>query len=218
MATALKFVADNAPKKKPMKEGEVEKPNPNDDYWRDANGLTDEYYEEHKKWLEQQKKKPMKESVKDQIKRAVEEVIREKKLTKAEINKKTDRAQVKETITRLVKEILKENKFKEKIDNHSFPKLEKFISSIIPSNKAINLFLEDHRLLIGFFPQYASMDKLSNSLPPKAINKLQEKLAGTPFTLIDSLEKSDPLSNKIMKFTTISAKNQETLKQLESIF
>jgi hypothetical protein len=32
----------------------------------------------------------MKESVKDQIKKAVEEVIKEKKLTKAEINKKED--------------------------------------------------------------------------------------------------------------------------------
>jgi hypothetical protein len=49
MATALKFIADNASKKKPMKE-----------------------------------------SVKDQIKKAVEEVIREKKLTKAELKKKED--------------------------------------------------------------------------------------------------------------------------------
>jgi hypothetical protein len=49
MATALKFIADNAPKKKPIKEG-----------------------------------------VKDQIRKAIEEVIREKKLTKAELKKKED--------------------------------------------------------------------------------------------------------------------------------
>jgi uncharacterized membrane protein YheB (UPF0754 family) len=89
MATALKFVADNAPKKKPMKEGEIEKPNPNDDYWRDANGLTDEYYEEYKKWLDQQKKNPMKESVKDQIKKAIMEVLKEERFKKGtDIGKK----------------------------------------------------------------------------------------------------------------------------------
>jgi hypothetical protein len=112
MATALKFVADNAPKKKPMKEGvsdffkdpmnaadargwikspklsQDEKRNKIKSVMKDPskfNDLMDEFTNELK-FLQ----KPMKESVKDQIKKAVEEVIKEKKLTKAEINKKED--------------------------------------------------------------------------------------------------------------------------------
>ncbi len=42
-------------------------------------------------FIASQPKKPMKESIKDQIKQAVMEVLQEKKLTKAEKNKKEDR-------------------------------------------------------------------------------------------------------------------------------
>jgi hypothetical protein len=112
MATALKFVADNAPKKKPIKEGIkdlfkdpmqaadargwIRNPKLSDTEKRDKiksvmkdpskfNDLMDAFTDELKNF-----KKPIKESVKDQIKRAVEEVIREKKLTKAELKKKED--------------------------------------------------------------------------------------------------------------------------------
>jgi hypothetical protein len=112
MATALKFVADNAPKKKPMKEsvkdffkdpmnaadarGWMKNPKLSDTEKKDKiksvmkdpskfNDLMDEFTNELKPL-----QKSMKGSVKDQIKKAIEEVIREKKLTKAEINKKED--------------------------------------------------------------------------------------------------------------------------------
>ena len=108
MATALKFIADNAPKKKPMKEsvkdffkdpmqaadarGWIKNPKLSQDEKRNKiksvmkdpskfNDLMDEFTNELK---------PLQKSVKDQIKKAVEEVIKEKKLTKAEINKKED--------------------------------------------------------------------------------------------------------------------------------
>jgi len=140
MATALKFVADNAPKKKPMKESNnipevfqnfindvnnLKEPG-SDDFDLGVKGYYDSEYNivEVYPWAENwniaekvidkliKEKYPiikkfnmagvedaltyklnkvqMKESVKDQIKKAIEEVIREKKLTKAEINKKED--------------------------------------------------------------------------------------------------------------------------------
>lgn len=108
MATALKFIADNAPKKKPMKEsvkdffkdpmqaadarGWIKNPKLSQDEKRNKiksvmkdpskfNDLMDEFTTELK---------PLQKSVKDQIKKAVEEVIKEKKLTKAELKKKED--------------------------------------------------------------------------------------------------------------------------------
>jgi hypothetical protein len=111
MATALKFIADNAPKKKPMKEEKGEElymisKGGRKDYPHyvlektDGSKLIDMTFsspEEAKKYatkrglkLSSQKGYNMEESVKDQIKKAIEEVIREKKLTKAEINKKED--------------------------------------------------------------------------------------------------------------------------------
>jgi hypothetical protein len=101
MATALKFIADNAPKKKPMKEsvkdffkdpmqaadarGWIKNPKLSQDEKRNKiksamkdpskfNDLMDEFTDELKIF-----KKPMKESVKDQIKKAVKEVLKEKK-------------------------------------------------------------------------------------------------------------------------------------------
>jgi hypothetical protein len=140
MATALKFVADNAPKKKPMKESNnvpevfqnfindvnnLKEPG-SDDFDLGVKGYYDNKYNivEVYPWAENwniaekvidkliKEKYPtikkfnmagvedaltyklnkvqMKESVKDQIRKAIEEIIKEKKLTKAELNKKED--------------------------------------------------------------------------------------------------------------------------------
>ena len=106
MATALKFVADNT--KKPVKEGisldvkdgtKIQNVNNNETYTVDRKGSNTVYAKNSKgkvitidsKYFDAYKIiENMKESVKDQIKKAIEEVIREKKLTKAEINKKED--------------------------------------------------------------------------------------------------------------------------------
>ena len=108
MATALKFVADNAPKKKPIKEGisldvkdgtKIQNVNNNETYTVDRKENNTVYARNSKgklitidsKFFDAYKIiENMKESVKDQIRKAIEEVLKEKKLTKAEINKKED--------------------------------------------------------------------------------------------------------------------------------
>ena len=105
MATALKFVADNTPKKKPIKEGisldvkdgtKIQNVNNNETYTVDRKENNTVYARNSKgklitidsKFFDAYKIiENMKESVKDQIKQAIMEVIREKKSTKAEIGK-----------------------------------------------------------------------------------------------------------------------------------
>ena len=119
MATALKFVADNAPKKKPVKEGismdtkdgtKIQNINSNETYTVDRKGNNTVYARNSKGKLVTIDSKSfdaykivenIKESVKDQIKKAIEEVIREKKLTKAEINKKEDIVKAMKSTTKL---------------------------------------------------------------------------------------------------------------------
>lgn len=108
MATALKFITDNAPKKKPIKEvvkdffkdpmhaadvrGWIKNPKLSQDEKKNKiksvmkdpskfNDLMDEFTNELK---------PLQKSIKDQIRKAIEEVLKEKKLTKAELKKKED--------------------------------------------------------------------------------------------------------------------------------
>lgn len=106
----------------------------------------------------------------------------------------------------------------EKISIIDFPKFESYLESLIPKNKRVSFFIEDHRLLIGYFPEAASMADLSKVLPTNIIKKLEEKFAGTPFTVITDFEKQDPISGKKMKFVAISAKDQNTLKKIEKLF
>ena len=106
----------------------------------------------------------------------------------------------------------------EDINEKSFPKFETYIESLIPSNKRIAFFVRDHRLMIGYFPAYASTADLSKSLPEKVKNKIEEKFAGTPFTFMDEVVKLDPRSGKKMIFSAVSAKTQKDLQQIENLF
>ena len=106
----------------------------------------------------------------------------------------------------------------ETLSGNDFPKFEFYIESLIPKNKRIQFFIEGNRLLIGYFPEGASMADLSKVLPPNIIKVLEEKFAGTPFTVMTSFEKPDPISGKKMKFVAISAKDQNTLKNIEQLF
>jgi len=106
----------------------------------------------------------------------------------------------------------------EKLSGDSFPKFESYIESLIPKNKRTQFFIEGNRLLIGYFPEAASMADLSKTLPPNIIKVLEEKFAGTPFTVMTSFEKLDPISRKKMKFVAISAKDQNTLESIEQLF
>ena len=101
---------------------------------------------------------------------------------------------------------------------NNFPKLEEFITSLIPKGKAIQLFIEDHRLLIGYYPSFASMADLSKSLPEKVNKSLEEKFAKSEFTLMKDFIKNDPISGKKMTFTVISAKDKKTLSKIEKLF
>jgi len=106
----------------------------------------------------------------------------------------------------------------ETLSGNDFPKFESYVESLIPKNKRIQFFVEDHRLLIGYFPEFASTAILSKSLPPKVVSMLEKKFAGTPYTVMANFEKMNPLSNKKMKFVAISAKDQNTLKKIEQLF
>lgn len=106
----------------------------------------------------------------------------------------------------------------EELSGNDFPKFESYIESLIPKNKRIQFYVEGHRLLIGYFPEAASMADLSKLLPSNIIKVLEEKFSGTPFTVMTSFEKQDPISGKKMKFVAISAKDQNTLKKIERLF
>jgi hypothetical protein len=106
----------------------------------------------------------------------------------------------------------------ETLSGDDFPKFESYLEFLIPKNKRVSLFIEDHRLLIGYFPEAASMADLSKVLPTNIIKILEEKFSGTPFTVMTSFEKRDPISGKKMKFVAISAEDQNTLKKIEQLF
>jgi hypothetical protein len=119
------------------------------------------------------------------------------------------------TFERFVNESIKESA---SLTPGSFPKFELFLESLIPSNKRIGFFVEDHRLLIGYFPESASMADLSKSLPEKVKNEIEKKFAGTEFTFMKELIKSDPMSGKKMIFSAVSASKQKNLLNIENLF
>ena len=104
------------------------------------------------------------------------------------------------------------------INSQSFPNFESYLENLIPKNKRISFFIEDHRLLIGYFPESASMADLSKSLPERVKDELDEKFAGSRFTFMDELVKPDPMSGKKMIFSAVSAKTQKDLLQIEDLF
>lgn len=106
----------------------------------------------------------------------------------------------------------------EKLSGWDFPKFESYIESLIPKNRRIQFYVEGTRLLIGYFPEAASMADLSKLLPPNIVTVLEKKFAGTPYVVITNVEKPDPISGKKMKFIAISAKDQNTLKKIEQLF
>ena len=104
------------------------------------------------------------------------------------------------------------------IDPQSFPNFETYVESLVPKNKRIAFFVEDHRLLIGYFPESASMADLSKALPKNVKDELGKKFAGSQFTFMDEIIKPDSISGKKMVFSAISAKTQKDLLQIESLF
>lgn len=104
------------------------------------------------------------------------------------------------------------------VNSQSFPNFESYVESLVAKNKRIAFFVEDHRLLIGYFPESASMADLSKALPKKAKEELDKKFAGSQFTFMDEFVKSDPMSGKKMIFSAVSAKTQKDLLQIEKIF
>jgi len=106
----------------------------------------------------------------------------------------------------------------ENLTQQDFPKFKSHLESLAPKNKRIAFFIEDRRLLIGYFPEGASMADLSKLLPTNTIAALEKKFAGTPYTVMTDFEKRDPYSSKKMKFVAISAKDQATLAKIEQLF
>jgi hypothetical protein len=104
------------------------------------------------------------------------------------------------------------------INPQSFPNFESYIENLIPKNKRIAFFIEDHRLLIGYFPEGASMADLSKSLPKNVKDELSKKFDGSKFTFMNEFTKTDRVSGKKMIFSAISAKTQKDLLQIENIF
>jgi len=104
------------------------------------------------------------------------------------------------------------------VDSQSFPNFESYVENLIPKNKRITFFVEDHRLLIGYFPESASMADLSKSLPEKVKDELNKKFAGTKFTFMNEFTKVDNMSGKKMIFSAVSAKTQKDLLQIEKLF
>ena len=121
-----------------------------------------------------------------------------------------------------LKQIIKEEIYKvlsEKLSHNDFPKFEYYVESLIPKNKRIQFWVEGNRLLIGYFPESASMADLSKLLPINVISTLEKKFEGTPYVVITNFEKIDPLSgSKKMKFVAISAKDENTLSKIENLF
>jgi hypothetical protein len=104
------------------------------------------------------------------------------------------------------------------MDPRSFPNFESYVESLVPKNKRIAFFVEDYRLLIGYFPESASMADLSKALPKKVKDELSKKFAGSRFTFMDEFIKLDPMSGKKMIFSAVSAKTQKDLLQIENLF
>ena len=106
-----------------------------------------------------------------------------------------------------------------KLTGNDFPKFKSYIESLIPKNRRIQFYVEGNRLLIGYFPEAASMADLSKLLPPDIIAILEKKFAGAPYVVMTNFEKIDPISgSKKMKFIAISAKDQNTLPKIEKLF
>ncbi len=119
-----------------------------------------------------------------------------------------------QTFEEFLNESLNEGNLSEK----DFPKFLEFIENLIPKNKRVSFFIEDHRLLIGYFPESASFADLSKSMPEKVKSAIESKFAGKPFTFISSFEKRDNLSGKSMIFSAVSAKTNKDLIKIEDLF
>jgi hypothetical protein len=104
------------------------------------------------------------------------------------------------------------------LSQKDFPKFLEFIENLIPKNKRISFFIEDHRLLIGYFPESASFADLSKSMPEKVKSAIESKFGGKPFTFINSFEKRDNISGKTLVFSAVSAKNSKDLIKIEDLF
>jgi len=87
----------------------------------------------------------------------------------------------------------------------SLPVLEGFLEKNLKNKtKAFAFFREEDRILIGYFPKYASMAERSKYLPEKLYEKLKEKLPVGFF--LYKIIKTCPLSNKPMKFVVIKSR------------
>ena len=64
----------------------------------------------------------------------------------------------------------------EKLSGNDFPKFESYVESLIPKNRRIQFWVEGDRLLIGYFPEYASMADLSKSMPEKVKDSIENYL------------------------------------------
>ena len=125
---------------------------------------------------------------------------------------------LKSTFKNFIKEEIRKV-LNEELSGNDFPKFESYIESLIPKNKRIQFYVDGHRLLIGYFPEAASMADLSKLLPSNIIEVLQKKFAGTPYVVMTNFEKIDPISgSKKMKFVAISAKDQNILSKIEKLF
>jgi hypothetical protein len=105
------------------------------------------------------------------------------------------------------------------ITPNQFPKFQAFIESLVPKSKRrIALFVEDHRLLIGYYPTGGTMGDLSKSLPESANDEIDEIFVGSKFTFMTRFEKPDPRTGKKMTFSAVSAKTQNDLLKIEDLF
>jgi hypothetical protein len=93
-----------------------------------------------------------------------------------------------------------------------------FLEKIIPKKKRIGLFIEDNVILIGYFPEFATMADLSKPLPTRIKSIIKEKIKNTNFTFIDNIMKPCPITDKPMFFSAITSSSQDELLDLENLF
>lgn len=111
----------------------------------------------------------------------------------------------------------------ESVTEHDFTNFRKYIKSIIGKNSKINFQVERTAhdevwaLKIGYFPkEFPSFADLSKELPEKVVEEIKSKLSGLN-VYITSSQKRDPITDKMMRFTLITASNTKTLQGIEGI-
>jgi hypothetical protein len=103
------------------------------------------------------------------------------------------------------------------IDSWDFNNFISFVESITPKNKRIGLFIEENVIMIGYFPEFATMADLSKPLPKRIKSIIKEKIKNTNFTFIDNVIKPCPITDKPMFFSAITSSSQDELLDLEKI-